>query len=122
MDINSILVKYTWNGDMDMNGKVDADDYFLMDSGFLSGGALKGYRNGDLDYNGTVQRGIVDADDYFLIDSAFLGQNQVLARSAPINAIAWPQLTKSASKVHNQPRRRKVPRGSGGSFSISPLV
>ena len=47
---NSILVKYTWNGDMDLSGKVDADDYFLIDTGFLSGGELSGYRNGDLDY------------------------------------------------------------------------
>ena len=77
VDANSILVKYTWNGDMDLNGKVDADDYFLIDSGFLSQGQLKGYRNGDLDFSGGI-----DADDYFLVDSAFLGQDGAAAGSA----------------------------------------
>jgi autotransporter-associated beta strand protein len=72
VDVNSILVKYTYNGDMDLNGKVDADDYFLIDRGFAA--HLAGYRNGDLDYNGSI-----DADDYFLIDNAFARQNAILA-------------------------------------------
>lgn len=72
VDANSILVKYTWNGDVDLNGKIDADDYFMMDSGFAK--HLTGYRNGDLDYNGQV-----DADDYFLIDRSFVGQSATLA-------------------------------------------
>jgi autotransporter-associated beta strand protein len=75
VDANSILVKYTWNGDMDLSGKVDADDYFLIDRGFLN--HLTGYANGDLDYNG-----VVDADDYFLIDRAFIGQTAVLVANA----------------------------------------
>jgi hypothetical protein len=75
VDVNSILVKYTWNGDVDLNGKVDADDYFLVDSGFAKG--LTGYRNGDLDYNGRI-----DSDDYFLIDRAFVGQAGTLSLHA----------------------------------------
>jgi len=67
VDINSILVQYTWNGDMNLDGVVNADDYFLIDSGFIR--QAGGYRNGDLSYDG-----VVNADDYFLIDSAFLGQ------------------------------------------------
>jgi probable HAF family extracellular repeat protein len=72
VDANSILVKYTWNGDADLNGKLDADDYFQIDNGFAKN--LIGYRNGDFDFNGSV-----DADDYFLIDNAFLQQTGVLA-------------------------------------------
>lgn len=68
----AILVKYTWNGDADLNGKIDADDYFRIDSGFVLN--LNHYRNGDFDYSGQV-----DADDYFLVDSSFIQQSGVLA-------------------------------------------
>ncbi|MGE5609441.1 MAG: PA14 domain-containing protein [Bacillota bacterium] len=75
---NDILVKYTWNGDVDMNGQVDGDDYFLVDSGFIT--RQSGYRNGDLNLDGKV-----DGDDYFLIDSAFIAQSGMLAaQAAPV--------------------------------------
>jgi hypothetical protein len=79
VDANTILVRYTWNGDVDLNGKIDADDYFRVDNGFAAG--LAGYRNGDLDFNGHV-----DADDYFLLDNAFAGQSGVLG--SPLIAAA----------------------------------
>ena len=75
-DGNCILVKYTWNGDANLDGIVNADDYFLIDSGFITQG--KGYYHGDFNYDG-----IVNADDYFLIDSAFLGQTASLALTTP---------------------------------------
>jgi hypothetical protein len=65
---DTILVKQTWNGDVNLDGKVDIDDYFLIDSGFIT--KIGGYRNGDLNFDGKV-----DIDDYFLVDSAFVGQN-----------------------------------------------
>ena len=70
--INDILVKYTWNGDANLDGVVNADDYFRVDTGFIT--QAGGYQNGDLNYDG-----VVNADDYFLIDSAFLGQTGPLA-------------------------------------------
>ncbi|HEX2972584.1 MAG TPA: CAP domain-containing protein [Tepidisphaeraceae bacterium] len=70
VDVNSILVKYTWNGDVTLDGKVDLADYFLVDSGFIT--QKGGYRNGDLNFDGKV-----DLADYFLIDSAFIGQTGV---------------------------------------------
>lgn len=76
VDLNSVLVKYTYNGDSDLNGKIDANDYFQVDNGFIK--ASTGYVNGDLDYNG-----IVDADDYFLIDRAFTSQSGILASVQP---------------------------------------
>jgi uncharacterized membrane protein len=76
VDANSILVKYTYNGDADLSGKIDADDYFRIDNGFAL--KLAGYRNGDFDFND-----VVDADDYFLIDRAFAGQTGVLAGPSP---------------------------------------
>lgn len=85
VDKNSVLVKYTYNGDMDLNGKIDADDYFRIDNGFVRG--LTGYGNGDLDFNGKV-----DADDYFLIDNAFVSQSGILAVD-PSAASAVPEPT-----------------------------
>jgi hypothetical protein len=64
---------YTWHGDIDLNGQIDADDYFRIDAGFLN--QAKGRRNGDINNDGKI-----DADDYFMIDSSFLGQS---ARPVP---------------------------------------
>ena len=36
VEANCILVKYTLNGDADLNGVLDASDYFQIDKGFLS--------------------------------------------------------------------------------------
>jgi hypothetical protein len=63
-DINSILIKYTLIGDMDLDGDVDADDYSKIDAGYAQ--KLSGYWNGDVDYNGRI-----NADDFFLMDRAF---------------------------------------------------
>ncbi|HEX2974228.1 MAG TPA: dockerin type I repeat-containing protein [Tepidisphaeraceae bacterium] len=65
--LNDILAIYTWNGDVNLDGKVNLADYFLVDAGFIT--QKGGYRNGDLNYDGKV-----DLSDYFLIDSAFIGQ------------------------------------------------
>src|SRR5262249_10809032 len=74
-DANVVLVRYGPNGDLDLNGKVNGADYFLIDNGFLN--QLAGYHNGDIDGNGKV-----DGADYFLIDSAFLTQGSPAAASA----------------------------------------
>jgi hypothetical protein len=52
------------DGDADLNGKVDFDDYGRTDAGFAN--HRTGWVNGDFDYNN-----VVDFDDYSLIDSAF---------------------------------------------------
>ncbi len=74
VDANSILVKYTWFGDANLDGIVNADDYFLIDSAFITQPA--GWYNGDFNYDG-----LINADDYFLIDSAFIAQSASLASS-----------------------------------------
>src|SRR5262249_36111712 len=68
VDANSILAKTTLNGDADLNGQIDADDYFAIDRGFANRNNPaspfhSGWQNGDFDYNGKI-----DPDDYFLID------------------------------------------------------
>ena len=79
-DTACILVKYTYNGDVDLNGKIDADDYFRLDQGFLTGATA--YRDGDLDYD---QR--LTADDFMLIDMAFLRQGAVMGAAPVMEAI-----------------------------------
>jgi hypothetical protein len=81
VNINTILVKHTWNGDTNLDGVINADDYFSIDVGFVS--QLPGYRNGDLNYDG-----LINADDYFLMDSAFVGQTSTASDGSPILGIA----------------------------------
>jgi hypothetical protein len=67
------LVKYTYYGDSDFNGRVNFDDYVRTDNGFNN--HLTGWLNGDYDGNG-----VVNFDDYVLIDLAFNTQTGTLGR------------------------------------------
>ncbi len=69
-----ILVKYTYFGDANLDGKVDGSDYTLIDNGFNQ--KLTGWYNGDFNYDGKV-----DGSDYTLIDNAFNTQATSLASS-----------------------------------------
>lgn len=68
-----VLVRFTLDGDSDLNGRLDGDDYFRIDKGYFlasQGQAVeRTYRNGDV--NGDLS---IDIEDYILIDSAFLVQ------------------------------------------------
>ena len=65
-------------GDASLDGRLDGDDYYHIDSGFLAG--LGGYANGDFDHDG-----IISARDYHRIDLAFLevGTLAVLPATVP---------------------------------------
>jgi hypothetical protein len=71
IDTTAVLVKYTYYGDADFNGKVNFDDYVRTDSGFNN--HRTGWTNGDFDGNGQV-----NFDDYVLIDLAFNTQSGTL--------------------------------------------
>jgi hypothetical protein len=79
-----VLVKYTYYGDANLDGKVDGSDYSLIDSGYLTGAT--GWQNGDFNYDG-----VVNGSDYTLIDNAFNSQGAQLA-----NLIASPQAISTA--------------------------
>jgi hypothetical protein len=84
VDINSILMKFTYTGDSDLDGDIDADDYAHIDSGFADG--LSGYVNGDYDYSGSI-----NSDDFFAIDKAFAMQGTPLsAIAAAVAAVPEP--------------------------------
>ncbi len=57
-----VLVKYTYFGDANLDGKVDGPDYARIDAGFLSNGSLHGWYNGDFNYDGKVDASRLHAD------------------------------------------------------------
>ncbi|HWP39679.1 MAG TPA: autotransporter-associated beta strand repeat-containing protein, partial [Tepidisphaeraceae bacterium] len=71
---NEVLVKFTYFGDADLSGSIDATDYSLIDNGYVN--SLSGWLNGDFDYSGSI-----DATDYALIDNAYVNQAGPLAEA-----------------------------------------
>ncbi|HYO10707.1 MAG TPA: choice-of-anchor Q domain-containing protein [Tepidisphaeraceae bacterium] len=63
VDKTSVILRFTLPGDADLNGRVNGDDYFVIDSQAYNAGA-KSWSKADFDYNGKI-----NGDDYFLIDS-----------------------------------------------------
>jgi regulation of enolase protein 1 (concanavalin A-like superfamily) len=59
-----VLARYTYYGDVNLDGDVNAADYTRVDAGFVLG--LTGWANGDFNYDG-----VVDGSDYTLMDNAF---------------------------------------------------
>ena len=87
-----VLVKYTYYGDANLDGKVDGSDYSLIDNAYLadqsSPGSYSGWQNGDFNYDG-----VVDGSDYTLIDNAFNSQAvQIASLIASPSAIATAQI------------------------------
>jgi hypothetical protein len=103
VDVNAILVKYTWNGDRNLDGVVNADDFAAIDAGFATHSS--GYRNGDFNYSG----GSPNSDDYFLIDKAFFDQSSVLT-SAANEVLAAPASAEAAQLTTRHARRQHVRR------------
>ncbi len=66
-----VLVKYTYYGDTDLNGKVTLDDFSLFLHGYQTGGT--GWLYGDLDFNGKVT-----LDDFSLFLAGYQRQGAPL--------------------------------------------
>jgi hypothetical protein len=56
------LIAYTYQGDLNLDGQINADDYALIDL-YSTFANASGYSHGDINYNGAI-----NADDYALID------------------------------------------------------
>lgn len=69
-----IIVKYTWMGDANADGVISADDYLLLDAGYLKQSASPSWVSGDFNGDGSV-----NAIDYALIDAAYIHQSGILA-------------------------------------------
>ena len=65
---NSVLLKYTYLGDSNLDGKVDSGDFNLFQTGYSdpSLAAQLGWAVGDYDYSGTV-----DAGDFNLFQAGY---------------------------------------------------
>jgi hypothetical protein len=72
VDATALLIRYTRLGDANLDGKVDANDYALIDRGHASGASVWWF--GDFNYDGSFT-----AADYALIDRAFAQQNGTLS-------------------------------------------
>jgi hypothetical protein len=88
---SDVLVKYTYYGDANLNGKVDGSDYSLIDNGFANSTTLSGWYNGDFNYDG-----VINGSDYTLIDNAFNRQGAVFTAS-----IATPAAQIAKTSVGN---------------------
>jgi hypothetical protein len=99
--ITDILVKYTYYGDANLDGKVNGSDYSRIDNGYLM--HLTGWFNGDFNYDG-----VVNGSDYTLIDNAFNRQGASLT-----SQIAGPTVSISAELAGGS---SPVPEPAGLSF------
>ena len=75
-----LLIKYTYYGDTNLDGKTDASDYSVLDSSYLSdksfpaSNPVTGWSNGDFNYDSKI-----NGSDYTLIDNTFNTQGATLA-------------------------------------------
>jgi lectin family protein/PA14 domain-containing protein len=111
VNANTILLKYTYYGDRDFDGDVDADDFAAVDAGFANRNDAnylsfphQPSRDGDIDLNGAV-----DSDDYFAIDKAFNNQTGVLGgQAAPMPAASETTTVLSKAAAKKARHRRAV--------------
>src|SRR5204863_2839268 len=61
VDGTTVLVKYTYGGDANLDGKIDISDYGRIDFNIPLG--VNGWYNGDYNYDGKI-----DMSDYGIID------------------------------------------------------
>ena len=72
VDSSSILVKYTYTGDLNFDGMVNGIDLSVLGSSWQSSGL---WANGDLNYDGVING----------IDLSMLGSNWQAGVAAPLN-------------------------------------
>jgi hypothetical protein len=63
---DDVLVMFTYAGDANLSGTMDADDYFAIDSNYNKPPATLAFHKGDFNLDG-----VIDGDDYAIIDSAY---------------------------------------------------
>ncbi|MBE3070992.1 MAG: PEP-CTERM sorting domain-containing protein, partial [Planctomycetes bacterium] len=88
VDATSILVTYTWWGDANLDGVVDANDYDVIDKNYLFPPVPDnmGWWTGDFTYDG-----VIDANDYDRIDKAYLFQTGPLAAADGVAPVPTPE-------------------------------
>ena len=64
IDASAVIIRYTFAGDINLDGAVNGGDYGVLDN-FVQVPGASGYFNGDLNYDGVINGG-----DYGIIDNA----------------------------------------------------
>jgi hypothetical protein len=113
-----VLVKYTYIGDANLDGKVDGSDYSLIDGTFVneqgSKTAIGGWFMGDFNRDG-----VVDGSDYSLIDNAFNNQGAPLSSTVAVAAAPASVVAPAAPAAPAVTRSEIPPRTVPGSKSAS---
>ena len=101
---SAVLAMYTYAGDANLSGRIDADDYFEIDSNLGQAQLSTSYFHGDFNYDGKI-----NGDDYFIIDANFAAQSASLAAPAQTESIPVPEPLCAAAICAIVPllRRRK---------------
>jgi hypothetical protein len=81
-----VLLMYTLAGDANLDAKIDADDYFQIDSNYNKPAASHTYSKGDFNYDGKI-----NGDDYAKIDASFAGQSGFSPAVLPGAVTAVPE-------------------------------
>jgi fibronectin-binding autotransporter adhesin len=100
---SDVLVMYTYAGDLNLDGAINADDYARIDLYSQAGGET-GYSHGDINYDGAI-----NADDYALIDLNVTRQgNPFLVRpTTSLVAVPEPAVGAIAALLLPLMRRRR---------------
>jgi hypothetical protein len=72
VDATSVLVKYSYVGDANLDGALDGADYGIIDN-YVQFPGTGGYANGDFNHDG-----VIDGADYGLLDNAIQFQDAPL--------------------------------------------
>jgi autotransporter-associated beta strand protein len=84
------VAMYTYGGDANLDGKINIDDYGLIDSHVGQSGSVFGWHNGDFNYDGKI-----NIDDYGIIDG------NIGAQGAPLPTASQSLATLADSGVVN---------------------
>ena len=72
VDGTSVLIKYSYAGDLNLDGVLDGADYGIIDN-YVQFPGTSGFWNGDFNFDG-----LIDGADYGLIDNAIQLQGEPL--------------------------------------------
>lgn len=118
VDTATVLVKFTYFGDANVSGVIEADDFAAIDFA-LSAGGVSGWQWGDFNYDGVIDRD----NDYALLIDTYFGQGGALtpeieAIMARIESVAVPEpgaaglvVAAAATGAMRRRRRRQKPTG-----------
>jgi hypothetical protein len=101
-----VLIKYTLDGDTNLDGVIDANDYLAIDNGFNQ--QLRDWPDGDFNYDG-----VINGDDYTLIDNAFNTQNST---SLAVTSTSPAEMIATDTAQISEPSISSVP--EPGSFAL----